>query len=151
MSQREVPSAPHRQLPPRLGPVALHSEPSLQPSPPYCDSPGLRGSRRRHLNSVITVSSRLAGPGRAAREALLAAEPCRPGPPHSLPRLGHVTCCANEFLGFVEDLITWVRGWRHVLALPRQQRVVLLPIIVCVKEFLKPLNKLKIILEFSFH
>lgn len=81
----------------------------------------------------------------------MAVEPCRPGPPHSLPQLGHVTCCANEFLGFVEDLITWVRRWRYVLALPRQQRVVLLSIIVCVKEFLKPLNKLKIILEFSFH
>lgn len=62
-----------------------------------------------------------------------------------------ITCSANGFLGFVEDVITWVWGGRDVLALPRQQRVVLLPVIVGVEELLKPLDELEVVLELALH
>lgn len=64
---------------------------------------------------------------------------------------GNITCSANGFLGFVEVLITWVWRGGHVLALPRQQWIVLLPVIVGVEEFLKPLNELKVVLELPLH
>lgn len=62
-----------------------------------------------------------------------------------------ITCSANGFLGFVEDVITWVWGRRDVLALPRQQRVVLLPVVVGVEELLKPLDELEVVLELALH
>lgn len=83
-----------------------------------------------------------------------------PQPPrHGVQRAGgsahrgapDITCSANGFLGFVVDVITWVWGGRDVLALPRQQRVVLLPVVVGVKEFLEPLDELKIVLELALH
>lgn len=64
---------------------------------------------------------------------------------------GNITCSANGFLGFVEVLITWVWRGGHVLALPRQQWIVLLPVVVGVEEFLKPLNELKVVLELPLH
>lgn len=39
----------------------------------------------------------------------------------------------------------------HGLSLPRAERVVLCSVVVCVEEFLEPLNELEVILETTFH
>lgn len=48
---------------------------------------------------------------------------------------------------------TWSRtlGGSDLLPLSSRFRIILLSIIVSIKEFLKPLHKLKVVLEFPFH
>lgn len=53
-------------------------------------------------------------------------------------------------LWFVDKVITWIGGRGHVLPLPGQHGVVLLPVIVGVEELLEPLDEFKVVLEFSF-
>lgn len=47
----------------------------------------------------------------------------------------------------VEDLLTWIRWGNGVLTLPSCNRVVLFTIIICIEEFLKPLDEIEIVLE----
>lgn len=56
-----------------------------------------------------------------------------------------------RLLGQVEDLFTRIRGRNCILPLSRLDRIVLLPIIVSIVEFLKPLNKIQVVLETPFH
>lgn len=65
----------------------------------------------------------------------------------STARAGFVTCVP---LWSVAKMITWVGGRDCVLPLPGQNRVILLPVIVGVKELFEPLNELKVVLELPF-
>lgn len=56
-----------------------------------------------------------------------------------------------RLLGQVEDLFTRVRGRNCILPLSGFDRIVLLPIIVSIVEFLKPLNKIQVVLETPLH
>lgn len=59
--------------------------------------------------------------------------------------------CIHDLLGLAEGRHGGVWDWHGVLALSRLHRVILFPIIVGVKELLKPLNILKIVLKFALH
>lgn len=50
--------------------------------------------------------------------------------------------CMVRLFGQVEDLFTRIWWGKSVLALSSFHRIVLLPIIVSVKELLKPLNEI---------
>lgn len=55
-----------------------------------------------------------------------------------------------RLLGQVEDLLTRVRRRDGVLTLSGLNRVVLFPVIISVKELLKPLDEIKIVLKSAF-
>lgn len=62
------------------------------------------------------------------------------------------TCTARteRFLGFVHNGSNKV--WHYcLLALSSSNRIIFLPIVVCIEKFFEPLNKLKVVLKFSFH
>lgn len=51
----------------------------------------------------------------------------------------------------VEDLLPRVRGRNCILPLSSLNRIILLPVIVSIVEFLKPLNKIQVVLETPLH
>lgn len=51
----------------------------------------------------------------------------------------------------VEDLFAGVGGRDCVLPLPCFYRIILLPVVVGIIEFLKPLNEIQVVLETPFH
>lgn len=61
------------------------------------------------------------------------------------------TLSKGLFRGFVESWRGGVGCGHGILTLPRLHWVVLLPIVVGVKELLKPLDKLKVVLELPLH
>lgn len=73
----------------------------------------------------------------------------------ALVLLWTLTCCRGTgcmvgLLGQIKDLLTGVRRGDGVLTLSGLNRVVLFPVVIGVKELLKPLDEIKIVLKSAF-
>lgn len=60
------------------------------------------------------------------------------------------TGCMVGLLWQVEDLLTRVRWGNGILTLSGRHRVILFTVIIGIKEFLKPLDEIKIVLKSAF-
>ena len=59
--------------------------------------------------------------------------------------------CVMRLFWQVEDLFARVGGRDRILPLPCFYRIILLPIVVSIIEFLKPLNEIQVVLETPLH
>lgn len=79
-----------------------------------------------------------------------------PGGALELPSAQHtasLTCATRtkSLLRFVQQRDHQSGGGAGLLALPGRHGVIVLPVVIRVEEFLEPLNKFEIVLEFPFH